>query len=108
MPRTRCRCSGASGQQRADGAVDVEPEPFACAEVASASRSSVAPVLMVAALPMTQKGCRPAALSSATMAASASTSISKRALTGTLRNERAPSPSDSIAFCTQLCTSTDA
>ncbi len=43
---------------------------------ASAARSSVAPVLMVAALPITQKGRAPAARSAAIMRASAATSIS--------------------------------
>ena len=75
---------------------------------ASAARSSVAPVLMVAALPITQNGRAPAARSAAIMRPRAATSISKAPLTGTLRSDCAPSPSASIDFCTQLWTSTDA
>ena len=97
------------GQQRTDGAVDVEPEPFACAE--RGQRIQVVGRARVDGRGVANdteglSRLRPGPLPP--WPRSASTSISKRSLTGTLRSERAPSPSDSIAFCTQLCTSTDA
>ncbi len=67
----------------------------------------MAPVLTVPAVPMTQKGRRPA-LRSPTMAArSPSRSIRKSFPTGMRRNEALPSPRTSADFLAQPCVSSE-
>ena len=80
----------------------------AAARSASASRSSVAPLFTVPAVPMTQMGRKPAARSDTIIARMAATSTRRSASTGTLRSDACPSPSSSTPFCAQLCASVEA
>jgi hypothetical protein len=70
-----------------------------------ASSGSVAPVFTVPALPMMQKGCRPARWSAAMARSKALTSMRKSASTVMRRSAEAPNPRTTKARATELCAS---
>ena len=95
-----------SRAQRAECAVHVEPQLLGAAESGQPSRSSVAPVLTVPAVPITQNGRCPAARS-------ATPSLERRRVdpeplsTGICRNDARPSPRSSAALFAHACVSVD-